>query len=184
MAAGPDDIRGLIHSQGARIPHLPRSAAALSWQITAHVSKALSLDPEPGRKPARALGAWDHCLHGKLVFPGAAGCIVTITSGLLAYSLPLFVLLSFLTRGGRFFFIAVLPRYYGEPAIPSAAEAASAPVQWRSAPGEKFAEHQMQRLDRRRHEEFEGARGRFSLHMRIVIARLMMMTRSQIACTS
>ena len=133
MAAGPDDIRGLIHSQGARIPHLPRSAAALSWQITAHVSKALSLDPEPGRKPARALGAWDHCLHGKLVFPGAAGCIVTITSGLLAYSLPLFVLLSFLTRGGRFFFIAVLPRYYGEPAIPSAAEAASAPVQWRSA---------------------------------------------------
>jgi len=24
--------------------------------------------------------------------------------------------------------------------------------------GEKFAEHQMQRLDRRRHEEFEGAR--------------------------
>ncbi len=84
MAAGSDDIRGLIHSQGTRIPHLPRSAAALSWQITAHVSKALSLDPEPGRKPARALGAWDHCLHGKLVFPGAAGCIVTITSGLLA----------------------------------------------------------------------------------------------------
>lgn len=50
--------------------------------------------------------------------------------------------------------------------------------------GEKFAEHQMQRLDRRRHEEFEGAARRFSLHMRIVIARLMMMTRSQIACTS
>jgi disulfide bond formation protein DsbB len=46
MAAGPDDIRGLIHSQGARIPHLPRSAA---------------------------------------------------------YSLPLFVLLSFLTRGVRGF---------------------------------------------------------------------------------
>jgi membrane protein YqaA with SNARE-associated domain len=40
--------------------------------------------------------------------------IVTITSGLLAYSLPLFVLLSFLTRGARFFFIAVLLRYYGE----------------------------------------------------------------------
>ena len=29
------------HSQKARIPHLPRSAAALSWQITAYVSKAL-----------------------------------------------------------------------------------------------------------------------------------------------
>ena len=69
----------------------------------------------------------------KARFPGAAGCIVTITSWLLAYSLPLLVLLSFLTRGGRFFFIAVLPRYYGEPAIPSAAEAASAPVQWRFA---------------------------------------------------
>ena len=41
--------------------------------------------------------------------------IVTITSGLLAYSLPLFVLLSFLTRGARFFFIAVLLKRYGEP---------------------------------------------------------------------
>ncbi|HMF05853.1 MAG TPA: YqaA family protein [Methylocella sp.] len=41
--------------------------------------------------------------------------IVTITSGLLAYSLPLFVLLSFLTRGARFFFIAVLLKRFGEP---------------------------------------------------------------------
>jgi membrane protein YqaA with SNARE-associated domain len=41
--------------------------------------------------------------------------IVTITSGLLAYSLPLFILLSFLTRGARFFFIAVLLKYFGEP---------------------------------------------------------------------
>ncbi len=41
--------------------------------------------------------------------------IVTITSGLLAYSLPLFVLLSFLTRGARFFVIAVLLKRYGEP---------------------------------------------------------------------
>lgn len=40
--------------------------------------------------------------------------IVTITSGLLAYSLPLFVLLAFLTRGARFFFIAVLLKRYGE----------------------------------------------------------------------
>jgi len=40
--------------------------------------------------------------------------IVTITSGLLGYSLPLFILLSFLTRGARFFFIAVLLKYYGE----------------------------------------------------------------------
>jgi membrane protein YqaA with SNARE-associated domain len=41
--------------------------------------------------------------------------IVTITSGLLAYSLPLFILLSFLTRGARFFFIAVLLKRYGKP---------------------------------------------------------------------
>ncbi len=41
--------------------------------------------------------------------------IVTITSGLLAYSLPLFILLSFLTRGARFFIIAVLLKRYGEP---------------------------------------------------------------------
>jgi membrane protein YqaA with SNARE-associated domain len=41
--------------------------------------------------------------------------IVTISSGLLAYSLPLFVLLSFVTRGARFFLIAVLLKHYGEP---------------------------------------------------------------------
>lgn len=40
--------------------------------------------------------------------------IVTITSGLLAYSLPLFILLSVVTRGARFFVIAVLLMYYGE----------------------------------------------------------------------
>ena len=40
--------------------------------------------------------------------------IVTITSGLLAYSLPLFILLSFVTRGARFFFIAVLLKRYGD----------------------------------------------------------------------
>ncbi len=41
--------------------------------------------------------------------------LVTITSGLLGYSLPLFVLLSFITRGGRFFALALLLKYYGEP---------------------------------------------------------------------
>jgi hypothetical protein len=33
----------------------------------------------------------------------------------LAYSLPLFILLSFLTRGARFFFIAALLKRFGEP---------------------------------------------------------------------
>jgi membrane protein YqaA with SNARE-associated domain len=41
--------------------------------------------------------------------------IVTITSGLLAYSLPLFIALSLLTRGARFFFLAVILQRYGEP---------------------------------------------------------------------
>ncbi len=41
--------------------------------------------------------------------------IVTITSGLLAYSLPLFVLFSLITRGMRFFTVAVVLNHYGEP---------------------------------------------------------------------
>jgi membrane protein YqaA with SNARE-associated domain len=40
--------------------------------------------------------------------------IVTITSGLLAYSLPLFILLSFITRGARFFVVAALLNKFGE----------------------------------------------------------------------
>ena len=41
--------------------------------------------------------------------------LVTITSGLLSYNLPLFVLLCTLTRGARFFALALLLKYYGEP---------------------------------------------------------------------
>ena len=41
--------------------------------------------------------------------------IVTITSGLLAYSLPLFVLLCFITRGARFFLLAAVLNRYGAP---------------------------------------------------------------------
>lgn len=40
--------------------------------------------------------------------------IVTITSGVLAYSLPLFVLLSIITRGARFFVLAALLNQFGE----------------------------------------------------------------------
>ncbi len=40
--------------------------------------------------------------------------IVTITSGLLAYSLPLFILLSFVTRGARFFIVAVVLNRFGD----------------------------------------------------------------------
>src|ERR1700730_4299333 len=38
-----------------------------------YVPKTLSLDPELGPEPARALGARRHRLRGKLVFPIAAG---------------------------------------------------------------------------------------------------------------
>jgi membrane protein YqaA with SNARE-associated domain len=41
--------------------------------------------------------------------------LVTITSGLLGYSFPLFVGLSALTRGARFFFVAGALRWFGEP---------------------------------------------------------------------
>jgi membrane protein YqaA with SNARE-associated domain len=40
--------------------------------------------------------------------------IVTITSGLLAYSLPLFILLSLVTRGARFFVVAALLHQFGD----------------------------------------------------------------------
>jgi len=39
--------------------------------------------------------------------------IITITSGLLAYSLPLFILLSIITRAARFFFVAAVLNRFG-----------------------------------------------------------------------
>jgi membrane protein YqaA with SNARE-associated domain len=39
--------------------------------------------------------------------------IITITSGLLAYSLPLFVVFSLITRAARFFFVAAVLNRYG-----------------------------------------------------------------------
>lgn len=41
--------------------------------------------------------------------------LVTIVSGLLGYSFPLFVLLSVLTRGARFYIVAGLLNRFGEP---------------------------------------------------------------------
>lgn len=41
--------------------------------------------------------------------------LVTITSGLLGYNFPLFVALSALTRGVRFFMVAGVVRWFGEP---------------------------------------------------------------------
>jgi membrane protein YqaA with SNARE-associated domain len=41
--------------------------------------------------------------------------LVTIVSGLLGYNFPLFVLLSIITRGGRFFLLAGALNYFGDP---------------------------------------------------------------------
>ena len=41
--------------------------------------------------------------------------LVTIVSGLLGYNFPLFVALSVLTRGVRFFLVAGVLRWFGEP---------------------------------------------------------------------
>ena len=41
--------------------------------------------------------------------------LVTITSGLLGYNFPLFVALSLLTRGARFFLVAGALHWFGEP---------------------------------------------------------------------
>ena len=41
--------------------------------------------------------------------------LVTITSGLLAYNFPLFVALSVVTRGARFFLVAGALNWFGEP---------------------------------------------------------------------
>jgi membrane protein YqaA with SNARE-associated domain len=41
--------------------------------------------------------------------------LVTIVSGLLGYNFPLFVLLSIVTRGGRFFILAAALNHFGDP---------------------------------------------------------------------
>jgi membrane protein YqaA with SNARE-associated domain len=55
-------------------------------------------------------GAWIILLKGLTPIPYK---IVTITSGFANYNLLLFVLLSIIARGGRFFFVAVLLNRYG-----------------------------------------------------------------------
>ena len=56
-------------------------------------------------------GAWIILLKGLTPIPYK---IVTITSGFAGYNLPLFVLLSIVARGGRFFIVAILLNRYGE----------------------------------------------------------------------
>lgn len=57
-------------------------------------------------------GQWAILLKGLTPIPYK---IVTITSGLAGYSLTWFIILSIVTRGARFFVLAALIHYYGEP---------------------------------------------------------------------
>ena len=58
-------------------------------------------------------GAWIILLKGFTPIPYK---LVTITSGFAAYSLPLFILFSVITRGARFFLLAFLLNRYGPAA--------------------------------------------------------------------
>jgi membrane protein YqaA with SNARE-associated domain len=58
-------------------------------------------------------GAWIILLKGFTPIPYK---LVTITSGFAAYSLPLFILFSAITRGARFFLLAFLIQRYGPAA--------------------------------------------------------------------
>lgn len=57
-------------------------------------------------------GVWIILLAGFTPIPYK---VFTIASGLAAFNLPLFILLSAIGRGGRFFLIAGLLYFYGEP---------------------------------------------------------------------
>lgn len=65
---------------------------------------------EAFRQAYAEYGAWIILLKGLTPIPYK---IVTITSGFANYNLLLFVLLSIVARGGRFFFVAVLLNRYG-----------------------------------------------------------------------
>ncbi len=57
-------------------------------------------------------GSWIILIKGMTPIPYK---IVTIASGFAGYDFFMFVLLSFITRGARFFLVAELLRYFGEP---------------------------------------------------------------------
>ncbi|MBI4724014.1 MAG: DedA family protein [Rhodomicrobium sp.] len=67
---------------------------------------------EAFRETYAAWGAWIILLKGMTPIPYK---LVTIASGFAGYNFGLFVLLSVITRGIRFFLVAGLLSYYGEP---------------------------------------------------------------------
>jgi len=68
---------------------------------------------EAFRDAYREYGVWIILLKGLTPIPYK---VVTITAGFAAFSLPLFILLSAITRGARFFLLAVLLHRYGAQA--------------------------------------------------------------------
>ncbi len=64
------------------------------------------------RETYAAWGAWIILLKGMTPIPYK---LVTIASGFAGYNFGLFVILSVITRGIRFFLVAALVSYYGEP---------------------------------------------------------------------
>ncbi len=67
---------------------------------------------ESFRETYAAWGSWIILLKGMTPIPYK---LVTIASGFAGYSFPLFVILSVITRGIRFFVVAGLLAHYGEP---------------------------------------------------------------------
>lgn len=65
------------------------------------------------RQAYNEYGAWIILLKGLTPIPYK---IVTITSGFAGYDLPMFILLSFIARGGRFYLVAFLLSRYGQRA--------------------------------------------------------------------
>ena len=68
---------------------------------------------ESFRNAYRDYGVWIILLKGLTPIPYK---VVTITAGFAAFSLPLFILLSAVTRGARFFIVAFLLHRYGPQA--------------------------------------------------------------------
>lgn len=64
------------------------------------------------REMYRQYGAWIILIKGLTPIPFK---LVTIASGLAGYDFPMFVLLSLVTRGARFYILAGILNYFGEP---------------------------------------------------------------------
>jgi membrane protein YqaA with SNARE-associated domain len=79
------------------------------WLVEAY---GLGPQIETFRQAYAHYGAWIILIKGLTPIPYK---LVTIASGLAGYSLPMFLLLSVIVRGGRFFALTALLTAYGEP---------------------------------------------------------------------